>query len=189
MGFSRLITYMRRRYGKIQYCKAAEVQDRGALHFHVLMRVEDWHSMERDFRNGDPFCSLRMLIEHCGFGHEIDLTLASENQASYCAKYVSKTATDREAMPWLDLSTGEVTRANRYRPWSSSRRWGSTMKSIKQAQAAWAIAKAAAPAAADAAEAGTPAGAVGAGPLDHNTASSTGSTIETGVIEWKAATL
>ena len=188
-GFSKLLVYMRRRYGDVQYGKAAECQERGALHFHVLMRVEKWRALERDFRQNDPFCELRSLVERCGFGHEIDLGLAGSQQATYWAKYVSKTAADRDSMPWLDFRTGEVTRANRYRPWSASRRWGSTMKPIKQAQAAWAIAKASPLRGADATEAGTPAGAIGAGPLDHNTASSTGSTIETGVIEWKAATL
>lgn len=36
--FNRVIQYLRRELGDVQYAKAAEVQKRGALHFHVLVR-------------------------------------------------------------------------------------------------------------------------------------------------------
>ena len=36
--FNKAVTYLRRRYGDVQYARAAEVQKRGALHFHVLVR-------------------------------------------------------------------------------------------------------------------------------------------------------
>lgn len=39
-GFNVFMTYLRRSYGPVQYCKAAEVQQRGALHFHVILRAE-----------------------------------------------------------------------------------------------------------------------------------------------------
>lgn len=58
---------------------------------------------------------------------------------------MSKSASDRASLPWLDLSTGELAVGrNRYRPWSASRRWGSTMAAIKRAQAAWWLTEAAA---------------------------------------------
>src|SRR5207245_11522600 len=77
--------------------------------------------------------------EHHGFGHEIELEIATETAAHYCAKYVSKSCDDRQALPWLDPNTGEIRTGNgRYRPWSASRRWGATMTSIRATQAAWA---------------------------------------------------
>jgi hypothetical protein len=198
-SFSKLMVYMRRAYGDVQYGRAAECQDgkrradedngRQAIHFHVLMRVERWQQLEHDYRPKDPYCALRLMIERCGFGHAIKLDLASEHAAHYCAKYVSKSAVDRDSMPWLDLATGEVTRASHYRTWSASRRWGSTMKAIKQEQAAWARAEEAAAAVAPATQPVLLAGAEGAGPLDPNTDYSTATLAVRGLSEWKETAL
>ncbi len=136
--FNRLMQELRRRYGDIQYARAAEVQKRGTLHFHVLMRVPRLALILGDFDARDPFCALRRLVEHHGFGHEVDLAPAPTNTVWYCAKYVSKSCDDREQLPWLDTETGEVqSRNGRYRPWTASRRWGATMASIRAAQAEW----------------------------------------------------
>jgi hypothetical protein len=88
---------------------------------------------------GDPEAPLRLLAIKHGFGHSVDLQLVtSESAASYCAKYVSKSASDRDRLPWLDRATGEVvTGCRRYRTWTASRRWGLTMLALKRAQAAW----------------------------------------------------
>jgi len=88
--FNDLVTYLRRRYGDVQYARSAEVQDRGALHFHVLMRVESVNNMLRDFKPTDPHCALRVLVESVGFGHEVKVDRVDTGHAWYCAKYVSK---------------------------------------------------------------------------------------------------
>lgn len=141
-GFNRFIQDLRRSFGDIEYCRAAEVQKRGALHFHVLFRASSSSSARRLWaKPGKSIDSpLRRLAMKHGFGHEVDLQVVrSEGAASYCAKYVSKSSADRDQLPWLDLRTGELgTGAPRYRPWSSSRSWSSlTMKAIKAEQAAW----------------------------------------------------
>jgi hypothetical protein len=136
--FNRLMQELRRRYGDIQYARAAEIQKRGALHFHIVMRVPRLAVLLGDFTKRSPYCALRVLIEHHGFGHEIELEPAKESAAWYCAKYVSKSCDDRQTIPWLDISTGELTQGNgRYRPWTASRRWGATMTSIRATQAEW----------------------------------------------------
>jgi hypothetical protein len=162
--FNRFMQELRRRYGDIQYARAAEVQQRGALHFHVIMRVPRLAVLLGDFNKRDPHCSLRRLVEHHGFGHEIELEPANEWAAWYCAKYASKSCTDRDTLPWLDPTTGEISKGNgRYRPWSASRRWGAMIASIRATQAAW-VRWAGGPA-------GTPPGGApaGAAALEHNT--------------------
>ena len=47
--FNDLMTYLRRRYGDIQYARAAEVQERGALHFHVLLRTRQYRALLDDY--------------------------------------------------------------------------------------------------------------------------------------------
>lgn len=110
-----------------------------------------------------------------GGSHEVDVKAlgASKNAEStawYCAKYASKAADERHEIDTLDYATGEIVRGMpRLRVWTSSRRWGLSMKAIKQAQALWARAEAersevsASPA--------RTADAAGGGPLDHNTQS------------------
>jgi hypothetical protein len=146
-GFNRWMQDMRRQYGGIQYGRAAEIQDgkrrkdgdgRGALHFHVLIRADRPDQILRDFRAKDPDCPMRIMVEHHGFGHALDVQIVAVSTAGYCAKYVSKSADEREEMPWLDLVTGELVHGNgRYRTWTASREWGLTMKAIRAAQAAW----------------------------------------------------
>lgn len=157
--FNRFMQDLRRAFGEVQYCRAAEVQKRGALHFHVLIRTTEqafgtpgtrrlWASDQSHV--GSP---LRLLAIKHGFGHEVDLQLVrTEGAAGYCAKYVSKSADDRETLPWIDRATGEVvTGVARYRPWSSSRRWSDvTMLALRLAQAEWVRARLAEEAAAQA---------------------------------------
>jgi hypothetical protein len=62
-----------------------------------------------------------------GDAHEI------ARRAGYCAAYCTKGG-DRATT--LDVTTGEL-RAGGYGPWSASRSWGQTMKSIRAEQLAW----------------------------------------------------
>ena len=107
-AFNRLVQDLRRRYGDVQYARAAEVQKRGALHFHIVMRVPRLGTLLGDLDKRNPFCVLRQLVERHGFGHEIELEPATESAAWYCAKYVSKSCDDRQTLPWLDRHTGEL---------------------------------------------------------------------------------
>lgn len=118
---------------EFEYFRAVEAQERGALHFHVLVRVTAGAMV--------PLAKLRRLAIRHGFGHEVDVQeLADENgrerAAGYCAKYVSKASGDREAVPFVHRATGEVG-AGRWRTWTCSRRWGSSMKAIRRAQFEW----------------------------------------------------
>lgn len=139
--FNDFVTELRRAEwiaGDVQYAKAAEIQERGALHFHVLLRVGN-----QQLR----LAELRALAIRLGFGHSVDLqsigaTSEAMRAAWYCAKYVSKSADDRSALPWFDVRTGEVTKGHgRYRTWTSSRSWGESMKAIRLAQQVYAEAR------------------------------------------------
>lgn len=178
--FNKFMTYVRRRYGDVQYARAAEVQRRGLLHFHVLLRTSPRHNqrLSEDYgRSADA--PLRLLAIACGFGHEIRLDaidpVSVGRAAHYCAKYVSKSAADRESLPWLER-TGEIVMGqSRYRPWSSSRRWGLTMAAIRRAQASWWASGAAAEEAGDAGRiGGGTAGPQAGGALDPSSRSYTG---------------
>jgi hypothetical protein len=165
------ITALRKKLGvDVQYCKAAECQHRGALHFHAMVRTDAVLSLKE----------LRALAMSHGFGHEVDLDAfdtedpyQAQRAAWYCAKYVSKTCDDRGSLPWLDRHTGELTEGNsRYRAWTSSRTWGLSMAALRRYQQAWA--RAMAEGAGDPSGVATPLAAEP--PLDPNSASYAGST-------------
>jgi hypothetical protein len=173
--WSWFMTALRRVVGEAQYCKATEVQDRGAVHFHALVRTEGQLS-ER---------VVRELAIGYGFGHAVDVQLltgckGAQKIAWYCAKYASKAADDRHDVDTLDHRTGEIIRGMpRLRVWTASRGWGLTMLALKASQARWARTEAerseapASPA--------RPVDAAGGDPLDHNTqsyADSTGGSAE-----------
>lgn len=133
--------YFRRYYGATEYACAVEVQKRGLLHFHALVRVSEHNArLAEHYGRTDPESPLRLLAIRWGFGHEIDLQLlppGDARAAHYCSKYVSKSASDREVMPWPDADGSPGVGNGRYRPWSASRRWGLTMLAIRRAQSAW----------------------------------------------------
>ena len=123
----------------LQYFRGVEVQKRGALHLHVLVRlgprglVLNHHEREK----------LRELAMHHGFGHEVRCEAVRDGGASgYVAKYVSKAVADRGEVPWrrVDNATGEVRLKASYRTWSCSRRWGQTMAAVIAEQVEWAVA-------------------------------------------------
>jgi hypothetical protein len=133
---SRKRAYTRRRPANLQYFKAAEVQTRGALHFHALIR-----------RPGDGrklFVSkgkLRALAIRHGFGHAVDVQALQTGHARYVAKYVSKACDDRKLVPWrrerrATPADGRAVTVHRptFRAWSASRAWGCTMGSVERDQ-------------------------------------------------------
>jgi hypothetical protein len=152
-----LVTDLARLLGvDVQYFKAVEVQKRGALHLHVLMRLA--------LPCGITMSKLRQLAIRHGFGHEVDLRVADGSAAAYVAKYVSKSSADRACAPverrWWGLYEA---RAYRWRTWTASRRWGESMASVRTAQSLWWAQRASA---GDGDEVDVP-----AAPLDHRDAS------------------
>ena len=123
-----------------EYFRAAEAQQRGALHFHVLIRVTKGRKISK--------ARLRRLAMHHGFGHEVDIQqvgtgedleskLAEAPRASYYpAKYCTKSASEREAVPYVHPTTGEVG-PGRWRTWTCSRGWGSSLRQVKRDQYEW----------------------------------------------------
>ena len=117
-----------------EYFRAVEPQERGALHFHVLIRVTRGAVVSK--------AQLRRLAIRHGFGHEVDVQALDDSPdrkaraAGYCAKYVSKSSGDRRAVPFIHRHTGEIG-PGRWRTWSSSRSWGSSMGAVRRAQADW----------------------------------------------------
>jgi hypothetical protein len=110
---------------------AVETQKRGMLHRHVLLFVED------AMTHGE----VQALALAAGYGCVLDLepVRSAEKAARYISKYVTKASGDRAVVPWerLDEETGElIGKRATYRLWSSSRRWGVTMREMRAAQAA-----------------------------------------------------
>lgn len=149
---------VRRRVRGLTYFKAAEVQRRGALHFHVMVK-------RLDGAPGRLSTSLlrRVAVAH-GFGHSVDVQRLEPGHAQYVAKYVAKAADERQDVPWaaqgyerpvnpahrvhrpsgevMDRRTGEllgpavpalVTQAS-YRTWSKARSWGRSMREVREDQ-------------------------------------------------------
>lgn len=116
---------------EVTFAGAVETQKRGMLHRHVLMFVD----------GPMTFGEVQKLALAAGYGCVVDVepVRSAAKAARYISKYVTKASTDRAVVPWerLDYDTGEVTgKRATYRLWSSSRRWGITMREIKATQAA-----------------------------------------------------
>ena len=151
--------HRRERLG-LRYFKAVEVQKRGALHLHVLLRRADGRAAAIRKKK------LRRLALRFGFGHAVDVQAVQPGHAAYVSKYVAKSADDRHStvVPWrtmkyvkprdgrfavdkrsgwiIERSTGEVVgpalRAESaqptFRTWSAARAWGMGMAHVKAAQ-------------------------------------------------------
>lgn len=129
-----LRTRLRKDIPTLQYLRAVEVQKRGALHLHVIVRSP---------APLDPV-ELRHLAVGYGFGHSVDLEPlppGSRRAARYVSKYVTKGSDARLSVPWasdhVDRLSGEITRV-RYQPatfrtWSASQGWGLTMREVREA--------------------------------------------------------
>jgi hypothetical protein len=116
----------------LEYLRAVEVQDRGALHDHALI----WSPVPL------LLADVRRIAIAAGFGHSVDLAPiepGSRRAAYYVGKYVTKACDSRADVPWtadvVDVATGEITSEDvdgRYRTWSSSRGWGLTMAQVRE---------------------------------------------------------
>lgn len=128
--WNHFITDVRRYIGEVEYFAAKEVQARGALHIHAPMRFSAPVRVS--------IARLRLLAIRHGFGHEVDFVeITDEGRAAgYVAKYVSKSAGERERAPFVHRETGEIG-PGKWRTWTSSRTWGSSMASVRAAQRAW----------------------------------------------------
>ena len=119
---------LERLYPGGEFFRAVEVQERGAIHLHVIV----WTS--------EPLVltEVQRLAVGAGFGCVIDYKPAAAGdtrQAAYVSKYVTKATDQRGEVPWdvVDVETGEVEAVKdaRYRTWSCSRGWGLTMKALE----------------------------------------------------------
>ena len=143
------------------YFRATEVQGRGALHFHVLVKIRPGTVVPA---NG--LRDLRALAIAYGFGHEADVQEVEPGRgAYYVAKYVGKASNLRAAVPWSKRKAMTLTelplpvpayavrnewvqfgpvrppvvveymsRQATYRTWSCSRDWPSSMGALRRAQ-------------------------------------------------------
>jgi hypothetical protein len=118
-----------RLYPGMEFFRAVETQERGAIHLHVIV----WTPIPLVLKDVQP------LAMSAGFGCVIDYepaTAGDTRQAAYVSKYVTKATDQRRETPWdvLDRETGEVVAVKdaRYRVWSASRGWGMTMKIVEQ---------------------------------------------------------
>jgi hypothetical protein len=134
--WNRLRTAMTRDRSII-FAGAVETQERGMLHRHVLVFADE----------GLDYDDVQTLAVAAGYGCVLDIepVRSAEKAARYISKYVTKSASGRAVVPWekLDPETGELhgKRAT-YRLWSSSRKWGVTMKQMRSDMAAQARARA-----------------------------------------------
>ncbi len=131
--WNRFATTMRREHPGWDYFRATEIQVRGAIHYHVPMTVPQDQVLDVD--------EIQRWAMAAGFGCTIwlDDRPKVEQLAAYCAKYVSKGASDRELVPWsrdvVSTETGELETRRRptYRNYSQARAWGLTMRDCKEA--------------------------------------------------------
>lgn len=138
--WNHLLVLIEREYSvRPRYFRVVETQQRGALHLHVLM----WSPRKMTQKR------LQTLGIRAGFGHStvLDPIENAEGAAAYVTKdvmrvggYVSKSADTRDLVPWraeyVDHTTGEVKIGRtfaRYRTWSQSRDWGTSMALIRRA--------------------------------------------------------
>ena len=130
--WNRLHQAIERHYGvKLSYFRATEVQDRGALHFHVIIRVESPCKIR--------VSEVRKLAIRHNFGHAVDVRPVEDKRAAwYVAKYVTKCSDERELVPYLNRRTGELG-PGRWRTWTSSRSWGESMRSLRASQRDWVL--------------------------------------------------
>jgi len=137
-----LIQRIRRDHGRdVEYLRVVEVQERGALHYHVVFRR----------RSGAPLRMSRAYVRRVamglGFGHDVDVRPYAVEHARYVAKYVAKAADERPDVPWDGRRwvVNEVhggrwpirTHDANYRTWVASRGYGDTMAQVKADQAHW----------------------------------------------------
>jgi hypothetical protein len=145
--WNHFVTALRRVAPDVQFMRGCEVQDgkrrtdkrgRQGLHDHVILRTR--YALDEKL--------IRRLAVQTGYGHSVtmdDMHPGSDREASYVSKYISKSADARWDVPWradvIDVETGELTRQlvkARFRTWSASRNWGTTMVQLRAEAAVWA---------------------------------------------------
>lgn len=130
--WSWFMTYLRRALGDVQYCGVWEFQERGVLHRHFVMVVERPLPLRR------VKAAVRYSASQWGFGAQYDVQPISGDVARnawYVAKYAGKTAACMADAPRLDVRTGEWKRGTPgFRAWSASRRYGDSMRTVKERQ-------------------------------------------------------
>jgi hypothetical protein len=127
----------RRASVEFEYFQAREVQRRGALHVHVVLIPVADKPLQLDGK------LLRELAMSHGFGHSVDLRRIGTSKhggskahspgrvGGYLAKYVTKAADLRAAMPWANPAYGR--RQAPFRTWTRSLGWGVTMRDVREA--------------------------------------------------------
>lgn len=131
--WNRLRTSLKRDLPEVAYFRAAETQQRGALHHHVIL----WSPRALNV------LEVQRLALQAGYGCVVDLdpiAAGDVRAAAYVSKYVSKSTDQRDEVPWvadvLDRETGEVRAMHTvptFRTWSASQNWGMTMKVLREA--------------------------------------------------------
>ena len=126
--WNRLRGELARLHPGMVFLRAVEVQERGAIHLHVIVWTPDPLNLVQ----------VQGLALDAGFGCVIDFKPAASGdtrQATYVSKYVTKATDQRGQVPWdvLDRETGEVAAVAeaKFRTWSCSRDWGLTMKALE----------------------------------------------------------
>jgi hypothetical protein len=137
--WNRLRTALVRLVGTLAYAGAVEVQERGALHRHVVLRTPT------------PLtpAEVQGLALAAGYGCVLDLQQigSAAGMGRYLSKYVTK-GDDRENAPWeavkVNTATGEITLSTSptYRVRSQSQTWGCTMRDVRSIASAQARARA-----------------------------------------------
>lgn len=125
--WNRLRGELVRLYPGMVFLRAVEVQERGAIHLHVIVWTPTLLRLD----------TVQTLAIEAGFGCVLDFKPAKAGdtrQAHYVSKYVTKATDQRGQVPWdvLDLETGEVqaVKEAKFRTWSASRAWGMKMKDV-----------------------------------------------------------
>jgi hypothetical protein len=126
---------------RFEYMRTYEPQKRGALHAHLMGRLEG-PATDRRFRRAFKEAALKH-----GFGKElridqVDLSspLGAARAAGYVAKYNSKSADALPEVRRID-AYGEI-RYGGLRSWAASRSWGDTMAVVELRRVQWAVANA-----------------------------------------------
>lgn len=121
----------------VQFCKSYELQARGAVHVHAVVRVEGVCTVRR-FK-----AAVRAYRTRNGFGRQYDVTRvegldpsAVARTAGYVAKYIAKAYGELRGVEVLDFASGSIERKG-LRPWSASRGWGETMRACRERRAAF----------------------------------------------------
>lgn len=117
--------WFRRRGKKFHYCWVAELQDRGAVHYHVIVWMPKGYTLPKPDRRG-------------WWPHGLTRIEAVRNAVGYIAKYVSKESTARSFPTGIRLhGRGGLSSTSRIemRWWSCPlwvRRWCSNIQDIQR---------------------------------------------------------